>query len=236
MIERVPSTLAAGELIHGRTSFGGDAFAQEYFLHGEKQDFEVEPEVVMIDISVAQLFRQKYGILVGTGIGIIDAPIPGALSIFERTFKMSASFLAGEPSFPVGLIGGAVVFSPEQVILDLDIAEFEHNYINGIGGEQFNDSLELIREKGIGGLFIDTEHTAKNFRYTLTMTRAIKSLKSTDVKVACSNDPVELAHRKCQELLAGIEPYHIEDDKARAIDRVVEAASKELESAKGAMD
>ena len=194
------------------------------------------PEVVLIDISVAQLFRQKYGIPVGTGIGIIDAPIPGALSIFERTFKMSSSFLAGEPSFPVGLIGGAVVFSMEQVILDIDIATFQHNYISGIGGDHFADCLDLIREKGIGGLFIDTDHTAKQFRDNLTMTKAIKSLKSTDVKVAYDNDPVELAHQRCQELLSGLEPYQIDVDKARAIDKIVKAAAKELESVRGAME
>jgi trimethylamine--corrinoid protein Co-methyltransferase len=151
------------------------------------------PEVVLIDLAVAQLFRKRYGIPCGTGIGIIDSPVPGPLSIFERTFKMSTAFLAGEPSFPVGLIGGAVVFSMEQVILDLDIATFQHNYTRGIGGEHFDGVLDLIKEKGIGGIFIDTDHTVKNFRDNLTMTKYIKNLKSTDVRDAAKNEPVELA-------------------------------------------
>lgn len=194
------------------------------------------PEAVMIDLAVAQLFREKYNTPCGTGVGLIDSPIPGALSIFERTFKVLTSGLAGEPSFPVGIIGGAVVFSMEQVILDLDIATFEQNYIKGIGGQDFAESLDLIREKGIRGLFIDTEHTAKNFRQNITMTRAINRIKSTSVADALKADPVEIAHQKCLELLSNSEPYHIDEEKAFAIDKIVEAAAKELTSISGAME
>lgn len=194
------------------------------------------PETILADLAVAQLFRQKYGIPCGTGIGLIDSPVPGALSIYERTSKAMASSLAGEPSFPVGIIGGAVVFSMEQAILDLDIAQFQQNYMRGIGGEHFLESLELIREKGIGGLFIDTEHTASNFRKCLTFTMAIKNIKSTSVSDALKSDPVELAHQKCLEILKGVKPYQVEEDKVKAIDEIVAAASKELSSIRGAME
>ena len=194
------------------------------------------PETVMIDLAVAQLFREKYGVPCGTGVGLIDAPVPGSLSIFERTFKAMASALIGEPSFAAGLIGGGVVFSMEQAIIDLDIAACQYRYMRGIGGDEFYDSLELIRDKGIGGLFIDTDHTAKNFRNYLTMTRVIKNLKSTSVKEAANNDPVRLAHKKCLDILSSTPLYFIEEDKAKAIDKLVEAAAKNLALIKGAMD
>ena len=194
------------------------------------------PEAVLADLAVAQVFRQKYGIPCGTGIGLIDAPFPGPLSIYERTFKATVSSLAGEPSFPVGIIGGAVVFSMEQVILDLDIAVYQKNLVKGIDADHFSQSLELIRQKGTGGLFINTEHTAKNFKDCLTFTRAIKNIKNTNVAEALKSDPVELAHSKCLEILQTVKPYHIEEDKARAIDNVVKAAAKELSSISGAME
>jgi trimethylamine---corrinoid protein Co-methyltransferase len=194
------------------------------------------PETVLIDLAVAQLFREKYGVPCGTGVGVIDAPIPGVLSVYERTFKTMNSALAGEPSFQVGLIGGAVVFSIEQVLLDLDIAAYQEQYMKGIGGDHFTDSLELIRERGIGGLFIDSKHTAKNFRESLAMTRTLNRVKSTSVTWALDNDPVDLAHQKCQALLEDVEPYNIEEDKAKEIDKVVKAAEKELSSVTGAME
>ena len=142
------------------------------------------PEAVLIDLAVVQLFRERYGNRCGTGVGNIDSPVPGALSIFERTFKISCSSLAGEPLFPVGIIGGAVVFAPEQVLLDLDIAAYQYQFMQGIGGDHFGDGAALIREKGIGGSFITTDHTAANFRKCLLIPKIFSLLKSTNVESA----------------------------------------------------
>jgi len=190
----------------------------------------------MIDLAVAQLFRERYGNRCGTGVGLIDSPVPGPLSIFERTFKATATNLAGEPTFPVGIIGGAVVFSIEQVILDLDIALYQHQLCQGIGGDQFADSLALIREKGIGGLYLDTEHTALNYRENLVMPRVFTRLKSTDVRNASAHDPVEAAHARCRELLESAPRFEIDDERRKAIDAVVERAARELSQARGALE
>jgi trimethylamine--corrinoid protein Co-methyltransferase len=194
------------------------------------------PETVLIDLAVAQLFRERYGLPCGTGVGLIDAPLPGSLSIFERTFKAFCSSLAGEPSFPVGIIGGAVVFSPEQVLLDLDIAATQAQYLRGIGGEHFEESLGLIRERGIGGLFLDTEHTAHHFRGCLMLPKVFTRLKSTDVGNALAHDPVELAHRRYREILEATPlPTHT-TDRSRDIDRVVRDAENALASIRGATE
>ncbi|MBN1298480.1 MAG: trimethylamine methyltransferase family protein [Actinobacteria bacterium] len=194
------------------------------------------PEAVMADLAVGQLFRQKYGVPCGLGVGLIDAPVPGLLSVYERIFKSTASTLAGEPSFPVGIIGGAVVFSMEQVILDLDIAANQRQLIKGIGQKHFDSSLELIRERGIGGLFIDTRHTAANFRDNLTFRHALINLKSTSVSEAIAKDPVQAAHNRCIQLLENVKPYLIDEDRERAIDEVVNRASEELSALTGAME
>jgi trimethylamine--corrinoid protein Co-methyltransferase len=194
------------------------------------------PETVLTDLAVAQLFRERYGVPCGTGVGLIDAPVPGALSIFERTFKAFCASLAGEPSFPVGIIGGAVVFSPEQVLLDLDIAATQAQLLGGIGGEHFEESLDLIRDKGIGGLHLDTEHTARHFRECLMLPKVFTRLKSTDVRNALAHDPVELAHRRYKEILEQNPLFTVAEDRARAIDRVVRKADEALASIRGAME
>jgi trimethylamine---corrinoid protein Co-methyltransferase len=193
------------------------------------------PEATLIDLAVAQLFRERYGNRCGTGVGLIDAPAPGPLSIFERTFKATATNLAGEPSFPVGIIGGAVVFALEQVIIDLDIAAYQRQLCQGIGGSHFAESLSLIRERGIGGLFLDTEHTALNFRESLVIPRVMTRLKSTDVANAIAHDPVDAAHQRCKDILARTEMYTIDDTRRRAIDAVVASAARELAAVRGAL-
>jgi trimethylamine:corrinoid methyltransferase-like protein len=194
------------------------------------------PETMLIDLAVAQLFRERYGLPCGTGVGLIDAPVPGALSLYERACKVFSAALAGEPSFPVGIIGGAVVFSAEQVLLDLDIAAAAVQYSRGIGGEHFAAALELIRARGIGGLHLDTDHTAAHFRECLQLPVVLTRLKSTDVQNALAHDPVELAHARVEDILARTPLYEIERERARAITGVVREAEKELASLSGAME
>lgn len=194
------------------------------------------PESVLVDLAVAQLFRERYGLPCGTGVGLIDAPVPGALSVFERTFKLACSALAGEPSFPVGIIGGAVVFAPEQVLLDLDIAAAAVRYVRGIGEQRLAESLELIRARGIGGLHLDSEHTAANFRECLQLPAILERLKNTEVQNARSHDPVALAHEGVRDILARTPLYTIDEDRGREIDRVVRRAERELAGITGAME
>jgi trimethylamine:corrinoid methyltransferase-like protein len=194
------------------------------------------PETVLIDLAVAQLFRERYGVPCGTGVGLIDAPVPGALSIYERTFKAFSAALAGEPAFPAGIIGGAVVFSPEQVLLDLDIAASQAQLLRGIGGEHFAESPALIRARGIGGLHVDSEHTARHYRECLQLPSVLPRLKSTGPGGALSGDPVELAHDRYREILEANPLRDPEDDKARQIDRVVREARRALGSLTGATE
>ncbi len=194
------------------------------------------PETVLIDLAVAQLFRERYEVRCSTGPGIIDAPVPGALSIFERTYKLAYSGLSGEPSYPVGILAGGVVFSPEQVMIDLDIANAHHRFVRGIGGSEFDDALDLIRERGIGGLFIDTEHTASNFKDFLWMPEVFERLKDTDVSHARSSDPVDKAYEKWNQILVDTEEYTVDAVKRRAIDDVVKRAAEELSGIRGALE
>jgi trimethylamine--corrinoid protein Co-methyltransferase len=194
------------------------------------------PETMLQDLAIAQLFREKYGTRCSTGPGFIDAPVPGPLSLYERTLKSFCASLSGEPLFNAGILGAGVVFSPEQLMIDLDIAYAQNAFCRGIGGDHFDDSLELIREKGIGGLFFDTEHTARNYRKCLWIPQILERLKSTDVQNALKSDPVEIAYARWREIIDNTELYSIDDDRRREIERIVEKASKALSSIEGATD
>jgi len=186
------------------------------------------PEAVLQDLAVAQLFRERYGIRCGTGPGIIDAPVPGSLSIYERTLKSLTAALAGEPMFNVGILGGGVVFSPEQLIIDLDIARAYHTLCRGIGGNHFEESIDLTRERGIGGLFIDTDHTAAHFRECLWIPAILTRFKGADAEHALRYDPVDAAYERWRDILARTERYEIDGTRRRAIDKVVRRAEEIL--------
>ncbi len=191
------------------------------------------PEAILQDLAIAQLFRERYGIRCSTGPGIIDAPVPGPFSIYERMLKSYCSSLSGEPLFNVGILGAGVVFSPEQLMIDLDIAYSQHAFCRGIGGDHFTESLKLIREKGIGGLFIDTDHTARHYKECLWIPRIFERMKGTDVQRAIEKDPVEIAYEKWKEIVRRTELCAIDDERAKAIDEVVKRAEAHLSSIDG---
>lgn len=193
------------------------------------------PEAVLQDVAVAQLFRERYGCRCGTGAGIIDAPVPGPTAIYERMLKGFGSSLAGEPAYHVGILGGGLVFSPEMLMIDLDIARAQHTYARGLGGEHFDQALDLIRERGIGGSFIDTEHTARHFRECLWMPSLFERAKGGEAQAGW-DDPVAAAYESWQAVLRQTPEFNIAPEKARAIDKVVLRAQQALASIQGAAE
>ena len=207
------------------------------------------PEVMLQDLAVAQLFRERYGLRCSSGSGFIDAPVPGMLALYERTLKSCMAFLAGEPMFNAGILGGGIVFSPEQLMLDLDMLHGLSRFCEGLGAEsvdrgdrpdrgdsnnradcyyRFDESLKLIREQGIGGLFIDTEHTVSHFRECLWVPSLLERFRGTEIETAMEHDPVQRAYEQWQDILRTTPMYTIDHEREAAIDKVVRSAEKEL--------
>ena len=183
------------------------------------------PEVAAIDTAVAQFFRHL-GLRCGTGVGLVDAPAPGVAAAYERTFKGTISALCGESSYPVGILAGGNVFSPEQMMIDLDIAASENRFFNQFASEDITDSVALIREEGIGAFFMVTEHTNRNFKQNIWVPQVFERHKINDPKEMI--DPVAKAWERWNDIYRETEPYHLPDDKAREIDRIVESAKRAL--------
>ena len=188
------------------------------------------PEAAAIDLAVAQFFRNR-GLRCGTGVGFIDAPVPGVAAVYERTQKAVLAALAGESSYPVGILAAGNVFSPEQLMLDLDIGAGHHHFLDSFDGGDLDEAVALVRQRGIGGMFLDTDHTAEHFRRRLWVPRVFVREKTKDPRDA--PDPVRIAHERWTALVAQTPPYVLPDDKAREIDRIVDRARKAVTAGSG---
>ncbi|MDO9579191.1 MAG: trimethylamine methyltransferase family protein [Bacteroidales bacterium] len=183
------------------------------------------PEAIAIDLTVAQFFR-SFGLRCGTGVGFIDAPAPGITATFERTLKSTLAAMCGESNYPAGILAAGNIFSPEQLMLDLDIGTANNHFLNVFDGHDLDEAVDLVRARGIGGFFMDTEHTVRNFRGKTYMPEIFPRNKSKEsVNVP---DPVSLAHQRWNEIIARTEPYHLPDDKAQQIDKIMVAAKRVL--------
>ena len=183
------------------------------------------PEAISIDLAIAQCFRGM-GLRCGTGVGFIDAIVPGLAAAHERTFKTTIAAMCGESAFPVGIQAAGNVFSPEQLMLDLDINTGYTRFLANFDAADLDEAVSLVRERGIGGSFLDTDHTLANFRRNIWIPKVFSRLKTNDPKDA--PDPVADAHLQWQDMVTRTDPFCLPDDKAREIDKIVASAKEYL--------
>jgi trimethylamine---corrinoid protein Co-methyltransferase len=185
------------------------------------------PETAMQDVMVAQLFRKRYHLRCGIGAGFIDAAIPGIAATYERTLKCGLAASCGEFSFPVGILAAGNIYSPEQAMIDMDIARSQQRFYRDIR-PNFDEALALIREQGIEGMFFDTDHTAEHFREELWIPQVFSRSKSKEPRDAKAADPVRRAYEKWTQILAKTTPFELAPEKAREIDHIVKKAEQLL--------
>ena len=159
-------------------------------------------------------------------MGLIDAQAPGVAAAYERSFKGTVSALCGESSYPVGILAGGNIFSPEQMMIDLDLAASQNLFIHQFASDDIASAVSLIREGGPGGCFLDTAHTCANFRERIWVPRVFDRHKGNDPKDTAN--PVARAYEAWNEILHNTEPYHLPDDQANQIDKIVARARKAL--------
>ena len=109
-------------------------------------------------------------------------------------------------------------------MLDLDIGAGHHHFLDAFDGGDLDEAVALVRQQGIGGSFLDTDHTAAHFRQRLWVPRVFAREKTKDPREA--PDPVRIAYERWTNLLARTPPYVLPDDQAREIDRIVARARK----------
>lgn len=179
------------------------------------------PEAILQDLGIAELYEKLYGLDLGIGTGYIDAKLPGAQASAEKELKFIASALSGRVNYPVGLLDGGRTFSGEQALIDLEIARYIHQFLNGVDVSPETLMVDLIRKVGIGGHFLEEKHTLENFRKVFWFPEIFeRGLDERDI--------LEKAHQRFEEILVNPHPYQIGKEESREIDKIVKSAEKAL--------
>jgi trimethylamine--corrinoid protein Co-methyltransferase len=185
------------------------------------------PEAILQDLGVAELHERRYGFDFGIGTGYTDAKYPGVQSVMEKLAKFWASYRSGRVNYPVGLVNGGKAFSPEQALLDLEIAHWIHEFSKGITVNSDTLCVDLIRRQGIGGNFLSEDHTVLHMRkavwYPTLMDRTLSAGLSKDRE----RDMLEQACARRKKIMASAD-YEIDRDRRRAIEEIVRSAERML--------
>lgn len=180
------------------------------------------PEAVTQDLAIAQLHNELYGLDFGIGTGYTDAVSPGAQGCAEKMLKFTASALIGCHNYPVGLLDGGRTFSPEQALVDLDIARWAYHSACPSPTSPVAESVALIRQAGIGGSFLQMDDTLDHYREAFWMPAFIRR----------AGDDTEAlygaAARRVEELVTAQMAKPVDEKKWGAIDEIVREAERTL--------
>ncbi len=121
-------------------------------------------ETGMLHMAHSEM-AQFYGVPSGGYIGLTNAHLNDAQSGYETGMNTTAGFLAGVDLFNMGgLLDSLTAFDFAKAVIDNEIAMMLKRIKKGMEFSEENLCLDLIKEVGPGGMYMDKEHTVKHMR------------------------------------------------------------------------
>jgi len=191
------------------------------------------PAAILTDAALHQLFKKRYGLVLNVEPAYIEAKVPGLQAAFMKTFRQMAFGCTVSNSLPIGLLDNGSVFSPAQAMIDLDVNRAMYEFARGIEVNDDTLCVELINELEFceKGTYLESEHTLHHFRSVLWDSSFFDRTYRHETVLHPGEEDEKLlrkADAAWRELVAGEELPEVDAAFAAELDRIVEAARRDL--------
>lgn len=245
---RIPATVN-GEPMAGVsapvTLAGAAALGNAEILAGIVVNQLLEPGRPLIhNLGLAHVFDMK------TAIAVTGSPenhlLARAGAIMARFYNLpSASWVSTESMCPdeqaalekmcgwlshvqsgvsaiwgVGQLESEISVSPAQAVIDNEMISYVKRYARGFTVDEDSLAVDLVREVGIAGSFLDQPHTAMNFRSELYFPEVLFRDRRGVWEEAGSKSLRERAGERAAELAAGDGRSGLTDDQLKDLRRL----------------
>jgi trimethylamine--corrinoid protein Co-methyltransferase len=188
------------------------------------------PEAIWLRTMVARM-AAFYGLPSIVGAGATSAKLPGAQAAWENTLSFLLPSLAGASVlFGVGLLDGSNLLTPEQIVLDAEIASVVERLLTDVDASEDAFALDLIKELGPGGVYMDQPHTVKQMRRALSLPPLSDRDSYDEWYHKGQLSRVAVAREKARQILASHRPPPLPGSVTQALDDIVAAYSTGLRS------
>jgi trimethylamine--corrinoid protein Co-methyltransferase len=191
------------------------------------------PEQSVGKVVVTQLARRYNLPIYGLGGGV-EAKTPDAEAAAEAMMNMLLNGLAGMTmSQSLGTLAWGLYGSQEMVVICDELVHMIKRVLNGVTVADDTLAVDVIREVGQGGSFLQHDHTARYFREelffpTLFRRQTIDQWLKSGGKMAH-----EVAHERVEAILAHAGPIDLPPGVDAELERALNTAVRETEQAKG---
>ena len=220
------ATMTALRCIAPHAMVGGGSMASYMDMSGRGIKFNVM-DAIKVDMALAQLYEELYELDYGFGIYSSDSKLLGSELLMERVLKVLGAFFVKKFNYVIGLYDQGMVFSPELALTEIEMIKALHKLYEGFDTDDLNNGLlDIIKKIGPGGNFMASMHTLNHFKDTM---RSEILEEAYDIKSKKSTGSIfERANKKYKDIINKKNHYQLPLDKQKEIDRIVEAAHKDI--------
>jgi trimethylamine--corrinoid protein Co-methyltransferase len=185
------------------------------------------PEAIWLRTMVARMAR-FYNVPSIVGAGATSAKLPGAQAAWENTLSFLLPSLAGASVlFGVGLLDGSNLLAYEQIVLDAEVAAMIKRLLSPVECDNASFALDLIRELGPGGVYLDQHHTALHMRKALSLPMVSDRDSYEEWHRKGQSSRVALAREMVRDILTNHQPPPLHGSVREAMSQIVEAYSRQ---------
>ncbi len=184
------------------------------------------PEDLFLQMASAQLAR-RYGVPSAIGTFATGAKRADWQAGLENGLSGLASCLgAADLLCGAGLLFGARVFSPVEMVMDCEIFSLLRHLMSPATLDIDPEIPEIISEIGPGGHYLSAEHTLANMRRQW-MPRLFDRLSWEEWEAADRTGPQEAAAERVRTLLETHEPAALEEAMEMEILRIIDSHERQ---------
>ncbi len=193
------------------------------------------PERALVILAMGQIARRLNAGLWASAV-YPDAKEPGVEAGLQASFNTIPALLAGSAGIECfGLLSGAEMNSPVQLVVDNEYAGALKRMAQGFAVNEETLALELIKETGPGGFFAGSQHTVSFYRKEHWQPQ-IFSRETLNCWLAGSGkSAVKKAKEIAEEILQQEHVCGISEETEKELGKVIEKACKTLVREKGGL-
>jgi trimethylamine--corrinoid protein Co-methyltransferase len=165
----------------------------------------------------------SYGLACRGAAGITDAPSCDFQAGAQAMLHVLSDLEKGPEFMPAcGLLGSYVGASLAKLVLDAELIGQAKRFLTPMNPTPERLAVEVIKEVGPGGYYIEHPHTLENFRSEFFVDSIFQSLTYEGWNAAGRKKAVHLAHEKALELIDAYERPPMDTGLEAELDAFVE--------------
>jgi len=158
-----------------------------------------------------------------------ESMCPDAQTALEKTCGFMAHLQSRVSNiWSVGQLESELTFSPAQAVIDDEIIAYVKRYLQGVTVNDETLAVDLIKQVGISGSFLEQPHTANHFRTELFMPKLLFRQPREEWESQGSKDLAERAEERAQALMQNTVDPKLTDNQLKELDALANRFLQQL--------